>query len=417
MEAFHGDECGVLHDQHGRVREEVRPLSVRGRAIRHDNFSAEKRVTATGGPRGGTASARPPSGATVKDTLGRYAARGIRDLRPDSYAFVMATGIMALAASQAELVSVSWALFQIARAAYAGLWLLTLARLAFHARRMVADLISPTRSAGVLTVVAATCVLGSLYILLARDRGTAFFLWTLGAVLWLMLMYTFFAAAMVREPKPALTSGLDGSWLMVVVATQSVSLLGTLVVSGWGPERPLGLFVTLALYLLGCALYVPIIVMILYRLLFLQVTPADLSPPYWISMGSLAISTLAGAVLAGAAPGEAGLREVLPVLRALTLALWAMGTWWIPLLVFLGAWKHLLWGVPLTYTSEYWAMIFPLGMYTASTFELAQVTGMIFLGGIAHVFIYAALAGWCWAFVGLVRGLAMSAVALVQGGS
>jgi len=355
-------------------------------------------------------------GATLEDTVGSYAARGVRDLRPDSYAFVMATGIMALAASQARMTSVSWTLFQITRAAYAVLWFLTLARLGFYARRMAADLISPTRSAGVLTVVAATCVLGSQYILLARDRGTAFFLWTLGTVLWLMLVYTFFAAAMVREPKPPMASGLDGSWLMVVVATQSVSLLGTLVASGWGPRQPLGLFVTLALYLLGCTLYVPIIVMIIYRLLFLRVTPADLSPPYWISMGALAISTLAGAVLADAAPGEARLDEMLPVLKALTLSLWAMGTWWIPLLVILGVWKHVRWGVPLTYNPDYWAMIFPLGMYTASTFELARVTGMTFLGDIAHVFIYVALAAWVWAFVGLVRGLAAPAIALARGG-
>jgi hypothetical protein len=34
-----------------------------------------------------------------------------------------------------------------------------------------------------------------------------------------------------------------------------------------------------------------------YRYAFFKMAPADLSPPYWINMGAVAISTLAGATL------------------------------------------------------------------------------------------------------------------------
>lgn len=314
----------------------------------------------------------------------------------------MATGIIAIAASRAGMARVSWVLFQITRAAYAMLWLLTLARLIRYRRRMIEDLTNYARNAGFLTVVAATCVLGSQYVLLARDRDTAYILWVAGGVLWTLLMYAFFAAATVREPKPALENSLDGTWLMPVVATQSVSLLGTLVAPAWGPRQPLALLLALMLYLLGCMFYVPLIVLIGYRLLFRRVTPAALTPSYWITMGALAISTLAGALLIAAGPRSAMLREMLPALRTLTLALWALGTWWIPLIVILAVWRHTGGHVPFVYGPEYWAMVFPLGMYAACTFELAAITGVTPLRSVAHTFLAAALAAWIWAFAGLV---------------
>ena len=44
-------------------------------------------------------------------------------------------------------------------------------------------------------------------------------------------------------------------------------------------------------------LYIWMIALIFYRFTFLPLTPGDLTPPYWINMGAMAISTLAGAAL------------------------------------------------------------------------------------------------------------------------
>jgi Voltage-dependent anion channel len=69
-------------------------------------------------------------------------------------------------------------------------------------------------------------------------------------------------------------------------------------------------------------------------------SPSDLAPPYWINMGAVAISTLAGTLLAAAAPLSPLVRELLPFIKGLTLLFWATATWWIPMLVILGAWRH-----------------------------------------------------------------------------
>ena len=52
-------------------------------------------------------------------------------------------------------------------------------------------------------------------------------------------MYAFFTAVVVRETKPSLETGINGAWLLAIVSTQSVSVLGTLLAPGDG-ERPRG---------------------------------------------------------------------------------------------------------------------------------------------------------------------------------
>jgi tellurite resistance protein TehA-like permease len=120
-------------------------------------------------------------------------------------------------------------------------------------------------------------------------------------------------------------------------------------------------------------------------------------------MGAMAITTLAGAVLVSLAPESALLQAVLPFLQGLTILAWAVATWWIPLLVVLFAWRHLVGKVGLYYDPQYWSMVFPLGMYSVCTFRLAQVTGFAFLQHLSQAFAYVAVAAWAAVFMGLAR--------------
>src|SRR5690606_11286950 len=133
-----------------------------------------------------------------------------------------------------------------------------------------------------------------------------------------------------RADKPTLENGLNGAWLLLVVSTQSLALLGVRLAASLGAPAPL-LFAALALWLLGCMLYLLIIGLIFYRFTFFSFTPAMLAPPYWINMGAIAITTMAGATLVVSAPEGGLVAEVLPFIKAFTLFFWSFATWWIPL--------------------------------------------------------------------------------------
>jgi tellurite resistance protein TehA-like permease len=332
--------------------------------------------------------------------------RAAADLFPGYFALVMATGIISIACSLLGMKVLAMALVVVNVIAFVVLWGLLLTRLFLFFSRVRDDINNHLRGPGFFTVVAGTSVLGSQLLIVRNQYQVASILWVVALILWTIIMYSFFAAMTVRENKPSIEGGLNGAWLLAVVATQSISVLGTLLVDHFSNYREPVLFFTLCMFLIGCMLYIPLITLIFYRFTFVNVTTTSLTPPYWINMGAVAITTLAGARLILAAPEWSILNDALPFLKGFTLFFWAAGSWWIPLLFILGFWRHVYRKFPLKYDPQYWGMVFPFGMYTVCTFQLAKAINFPPLLVIPTYFIYLALAGWFVVSFGLVHSMA-----------
>lgn len=325
------------------------------------------------------------------------------NLFPGYFSVVMATGATAISSHLLGFTFLARVLFGAALLALAVLWLLTLIRLLRFPRRLAQDMASHSRGPGFFTLVAGNAITGSACWIILHCALLATVFWVLALVLWLTVMYSFFLAVTIRDRKPTLTAGINGAWLLAAVATHSVSILTVLM--PWSRLHPELLLLALCFFLLGCMLYLAIITLIFYRLTFLQVTVESLTPPYWINMGAVAITTLAGSTLILASSQSDLIQSVLPFLRGFTLLFWTTATWWIPLLVGLTIWRHGIRRFPLRYEPQLWSIVFPLAMYTTGTWRLAEALNQPILFWIPRMTFWLTLLTWTLTSAGFWRHL------------
>lgn len=70
------------------------------------------------------------------------------------------------------------------------------------------------------------------------------------------------------------------------------------------------------------------------------------------------------------------------------------GAFWIPFLFRMLGWRYLVREDEFVYETGLWGMVFPLGMYAASTFELARAQGLAFPDPPSLIFAFVGLVAW-----------------------
>ena len=334
-----------------------------------------------------------------------WAATAVRDLHPGYFSLVMATGIVSTGAAMLGPAWLSRALLVIAAAGLVVLAGALAARVTLFRSRVAADIKAADRVFGFFTITAGLDVLATRLMAAGHPLATTA-LACLAAVTWLLLTYGVPASLLVARPSSSVLAGVNGTWLLWVVATQSLSLTAAVLVPAWPSQSGLLVPAAVALWAIGLVLYLLLVSLILLRWMTVAMTPETLGPPYWILMGATAITVLTGARILA-------LPAAIPVIRVTTgftegfsFALWAFGTWWIPLLIVLGLWRHIGQHWPLSYEPTLWSVVFPLGMYAVATETFGKTAHLAFMQPLARVMFWVSVLAWVLVAAAFLAGSA-----------
>jgi tellurite resistance protein TehA-like permease len=298
---------------------------------------------------------------------------------PDVFAAVMATGIVSIAGADHGYRWISGGLAVLAAVALPVLVVVA----ALSWRRAPLDIRDPDVMLRLFTYVAACAVLGAR---LAEHRIVLWVLAALALQAWLTL-----APVVARRTWTHRWTGLrdraHGAWELASVATSGLAILSAdlrIVV------------VALVFWMLALLVYGVMTGLILWRTVHERLDRDGFEPDSWILMGGLAIATLAGDHIHRVWPSD--------VIEAVTVLTWVLATLWIPPLVYFGIQRINQRPGALQFTGVWWAMVFPLGMYSAATFAMSVETGVAAFVTVSRVFFWVAFAVWLIvAAAGLVR--------------
>ena len=215
-----------------------------------------------------------------------------------------------------------------------------------------------------------------------------------GAVVWFVLTYGVPAGLLLARPRDSVLGGIDGSWLLWVVATQSLSIGASTLLPNWPSQSGLLATAAVALWSVGLVLYLLLVSLIWQRWLTLAMTPATLSPDYWILMGATGVTVLAGSDIVTLTSSPPAISAIVSFVKGVCVVFWSFGSWWIPLLVVLGLWRHVLRQWPMRYEPALWTVVFPIGMYGVATLSFGRAAGLSFMEPLGRGVLWVAIAAW-----------------------
>jgi len=265
-------------------------------------------------------------------------------------------------------------------------------RLIKYPKAVFDNLKNPKTTFSFFTFVAATNICGAL--LQQHGYATlAIICWFFAFSYWAILMYFSFTVLCFAH-KEREVNIMHGGWLILIVGTQSLVFLGTKIAANFGEYSAYMMVEIYMLWALGIIFYAVLVTLFCYRIFFKTMSVNDYSPLMWVIMGAAAISANAGSSLLLTDPVIPMLAELHAVVQLVSIMLWTWATWWIPLLVIMGVWTHGYKKIPLRYNPMQWSIVFPLGMYTVTTNNLALSSQFTPLLHLAHGMLWIASSAW-----------------------
>ncbi|MGV8969792.1 MAG: tellurite resistance/C4-dicarboxylate transporter family protein [Microbacteriaceae bacterium] len=319
-----------------------------------------------------------------------------KTLTPGYFALTMASGIISVGMHLEGFEVLSLLLLALCAGSFVVLLALTAWRAIIYPGAVREDFMDPRRAFGFFTLVAGANVLGVRFHMAGLPWLTAALLLVAGGTFFIIGYVIPWTAALSKQSTSVIATA-NGSWFIWVVASQSIAIAAATLEPAAGIGRTGLALIAVVSWSVGVLLYGATAVFVALRLMLYSFGPEDFTPPYWVSMGALAVTVLAGARIVDMA--EAPMVDATgPLIAGLSVVFWGIATWLIPPLVAAGLWRHMFHRIPLRYEPTLWSIIFPLGMYAVASLSLGATDHLPVVLWIGKVELWVAFGAWLITF-------------------
>ncbi|HAG61000.1 MAG TPA: tellurite resistance protein permease [Arthrobacter bacterium] len=342
--------------------------------------------------------------AVHANSFGSRVAEAVQTLTPGYFALTMASGIISVGLELEGFHVLSAALLVVCSASYTVILALSLVRLVRFREDMRRDFMDPGRAFGFFTFIAGTDVLG-VRLGMAGWPGATALLLGVAVLAWVVLGYIVpWTAVLGRDERPVVKDA-NGTWFIWCVASQSVAVAAASVEPLAGPDWRAALaIVAVVAWSVGLILYAAVGIFVSLRLMTYPIRPEDFRPQYFVAMGAMAISVLAGARIVEMADAPM-VDATRGLVAGSSVVFWSFASWLFPALLAAGWWRHVIHRVPLAFEPGLWSVIFPLGMYAVASIYLGRTDRLPIVAFIGRTELWVAVAAFLATFAGMLLHL------------
>lgn len=316
----------------------------------------------------------------------------LKNMSPANFGFVMATGVSSIIFHKTGWIKLSWFFLCIGFLGYLALVSLFLWRIFIYKKEVLNDFKDVQRMFKYLTFSAGSNAIAVSWALLGYNQ-VALILGIVGIISTILLTYTLFCTLFFHVQAPI--QSVSPFWLLLAIAC---NYSGIVITTLWEREMfSSNLFLLLAFgfWTFGVFIYLIFMTLNIFRMLFFSFEGLDMDPCYWTCMGAAAIAVVDGSQFILVHNPPFFLNTVRPFIEGMILFLWTWGTAWIPILCLMELWKFAYFKVPFHYQPSLWAMVFPMGMYTAATDLLSSAIHLDVLQEMVQICLWITFLMWC----------------------
>lgn len=316
----------------------------------------------------------------------------LKNLSPANFAFVMSTGILSFVLNKTGWLQLSMLFLIIGLIGYIALVSLFLIRMCVLKMEVLQDFKDLKKMFKYLTFSAGSNALAASFCLFGYNEWGVI-LGAIGVISTILLTYTLFSTLFFHIPIPIYS--ISPFWLLLAIACNSSGIVITALWNNGVHTSHILLLLALGFWSFAVFIYFIFMTLNILRMIFYPFKGPDMDPCYWTCMGAAAIAVVDGSQFVLLSNFPQVFDPIKPFMEGMVLFLWAVGTAWIPILCLMELWKFFSFKVPFSYQPSRWAMVFPLGMYTAATYMLSLYIPLTFFQEMVHACLWITFFMWC----------------------